>query len=210
MRRQLVWLFVVLLVLTPMVGCAGGESSSSQAEQALQSFAQEQLGLAIRLRYAGDVTAAVEKAIAAMPAEVQTLLAMVPEGTDVQNYAGLMEDGVAMLSLGTCAQGETCSASLGIYALRVAKAMPADAEAALAMIRRTFPKTGELALTALPGAETEGYLFFVVLPAVERSGQPAVSARSVIAGVAPAGTQTVVYAAVGVGSFSSLNALPLP
>ena len=229
MKHKTLWCMILVGILL-LSACNSGSGSrptadvtrpplttptaSPDAERVLVEFAQQQLGIVIKPIYAGNATDKADALLKALPPEIQSAMNKMPD-LATQSYWGLLGNGVATVNIGECAAGAVCtvggenelelnSASLGIYVLRVSDPTPTDADAALALVQQTFPGLKGLSFSPVENEEIKGYAFYVLVPGVDLgAGQAAIAAKSVIAGTTDVNGKTVVYAAVGLGVFSS-------
>ena len=187
---------------------------SAEAYEALVIFANDQLGLTVDPVYAGEATEEILVLLANLPAELQQVVAALPD-VAVENYWGLLTGGAAAVAVGDCTEDAPCtitgeievdlsSASLGAYALRVPEAMPADAEQALALIHLVYPKLEGIAFAPVEQENVAGHAFYAVTSGLglDADGNPIAVSKVIYAGVTPDGEIPTVYAVVGVGSYS--------
>ncbi len=189
---------------------------SAEAYEALVIFANDQLGLAVNPLYAGELTVDVLTLLSYLPAEVQDVVAAAPD-VSAETYWGLLSGGAATVSVGDCSPDAPCTlsgemevdlsaASLGVYALHVGETLPADASAALDLVELVYPKLEGIAFAPVEQEGMMGYAFYAVTTGLglDADGKPLAVTKAIYAGVVPAGEVTVVYAAVGVGSYSAI------
>lgn len=185
---------------------------SAEAYEAIVVFANDQLGAVVTPVYAGEVTGELLALLQQLPVYVQNATYGATQFATA-SYYGLLQGGAAVVSVGECPAGTSCTlddipaelseASLGVYLLQTAEAMPTSEGQALQLIQLVYPK-----LTGLPFSEVEssdgsipGYAFTATTTSAALvNGQPAFVTKVVFAGVMNVNGYTVVYTAVGIGS----------
>lgn len=183
-------------------------ASSAEAYEALVVFASSQLGLVVQPLYAGALTEDIVLLIQqVLPDELQAYAALL---ASAQAYWGIVTGGVGAVAVGDCSAETPCApgdipaalsdAAAGVYALRVAQTMPADAAGALDLITTVFPALNGLAFAQVADVET-GLAFMATAygVGVDADDHPVTVAKLIYAGVTPVEGQTVVYAMVAVG-----------
>lgn len=217
--RLLIGIVIISLLIT--LACGGSDpaaiipTSIPEAETAITSFAQEQLGISVNLLYAGNASEGIKTFLKALPSEVQALMESTPELAN-QSHWGLLNNGVAIVGIGTCGedagicsvdegnnlQAQLTAASLGVYALQHSGAMPSDAAAAEALLKEAFPALALHTFTQADDNELQGYHFYSV-DVNFALNQPLAtgSAKTITMGISEFQGQVVIYAAVGVGDF---------
>jgi len=130
-------------------------------------------------------------------------------------YFGVFSDGAASVSLGQGAISgdlmlDVQSASLGAFSLLREGAMPADQNAALALVKQTYPGITDLDYVAI-GTE-QGFAFTATSNQQGldwETRQATAIAQVVQVGVMPGGRdQVTVYAVVGKGTFAAQLGAP--
>jgi hypothetical protein len=130
--------------------------SQDEARAAIEAYARDVLGIEIQV-----VIAAGRAEEMNLPLETEEDVNAALELSG-KIYFGGWEDGVATLALGEgTATGDYVTdiqdGSLGAYSIRVNQAMPADADAALALVRETYP--GLAGLEFFSQGSAQGFTF---------------------------------------------------
>lgn len=203
---------VINLTLTPR-GTFAFAGQSDEAEQVINSFAATHLGTSYDFLYAGAITgdATLEQwdaYVAALPSEVQGYIATFASAAG-GSYWGVFSSGMGMTAIGDCTDNPNCtismdnlnvyltSASAGIYAVYL-PSTAANSSEALNLIYTAYPALVSVPLEAV-SAES-GYVFQSVGYDTGVNGQQVTASTRIYAvGVVSAGTQSLVYASVGVG-----------
>ncbi len=199
------------LTLTPR-GTLSVPASSDEAKTVINSFSSIYLGMAYDFLYAGSLegssSANWDAFVAKLPANVQSYIATFSSAAGGA-YWGLFKNGMGMTAIGDCTSNPNCtismdslnvyltSASSGVYSVYTAGTAN-NANDALNVIHNTYPGLNAVALQAV--TTTQVYLFQAVDYGTGVSNkQVTASTRIYVAGVVKAGTQSLVYAVVGVG-----------
>ncbi|MCI0394514.1 MAG: hypothetical protein L0332_19890 [Chloroflexi bacterium] len=192
---------------------------SEAAYEAIVVFANDQLGATVEPMYAGEVTEEVLALLQMLPVYAQNA-AYTAVNVSTASYYALLQGGVAAVSVGECAEGSTCqlssdipaelsNASLGVYALQTAEALPATAAEALELLTLVYPRLTGLDFTQVTSTDVTipGYAFTATTTSAALiNGQPGFVTKVVFAGVASVDGRTVVYATVGLGeTYASLT-----
>ncbi|MBI1281651.1 MAG: hypothetical protein GC179_26230 [Anaerolineaceae bacterium] len=200
------------LTLTPH-GTLAVPVSSEEAKTVMNSFASTYLGASYDYVYAGTLDGSGGSAnwdafVASLPADVQAYISAFTSAAG-GSYWGLFKNGLAMTAIGDCSNNPNCtismddlnvyltSASSGVYSVYVAGTVN-NANDALSLIYHTYPGLNAAGLQSV--TTTQGYAFQAVDYGTGISNkQVTASAKIEVAGVVTVGTQSLVYAVVGVG-----------
>ena len=131
--------------------------NQEQAALALEAYGRDVLGLNLDIKVGRSAAGDVELPVTTESGATQ---AMQIAGV---TYYGLFQDGTASLSLGSGSTtgsdltGSIQNASLGIFSVSLAQALPASADEALALVKATYPGIASLELTMTD--QTEGFSF---------------------------------------------------
>ncbi len=187
--------------------------SSEEAATVVNSFASTYLSISYDFLYAGSLDGESDSAqwdtfVAQLPESVQSYIGVFSNAAGT-SYWGVFKNGLGMTAIGDCTNNPNCmismdslnlyltSASSGVYALYTDGAA-ANASDALNLIRSVYPGLNAVALEAV--SAQQGYAFEAVTSASGvNNKQVTASTRIYLAGVVKAGTQSLVYAVVGVG-----------
>jgi hypothetical protein len=179
----------------------------------INSFAATYLGTSYDFLYAGSLGSGTSSPnwdafVAKLPANVQSYITAFSSAAG-GSYWGLFKNGMGMTAIGDCTDNPNCtismdsmnvyltSASSGVYSVYTAGAA-ANASDALNIIHAVYPGLSSVALEAI--TSDQGYTFQAVTYGTGVSNQQVTaSTRIYVAGVVKSGTQSLVYAVVGIG-----------
>ncbi len=183
------------------------------ASAVITTYAKSQLGIDVKILQA---TGGVGELQLPKTAQGGVQEALKLAGT---SYGALLQGGIAVVALGRgTASGDYEAlinwASLGAFTMRTDAPYPANADEALALVKKTYPRLADLTFT--PQQADQGYAFIsnTNTSAVDPStGNTQTVGKVVIGGVVKTdlGGLVLVYAVVGNGSMSQpLAATPTP
>ncbi|MBU0491962.1 MAG: hypothetical protein KKA73_26645 [Chloroflexi bacterium] len=192
-------------VIIPTVG--GTPVPSYEAKEAIQTYANQTLGVNVQVILAGGREGTVT-----LPVNAETSVNAATSLAGV-TYWGVLENGIASVSLGEGdisgdLQADINAASLGAFALGQTAAMPADEAAALALVKGTYPGVVNMNYQAyaVEGSTFAFYAYDASTQAIDpKTKQVIIVGRAVAAGVSP-GVQEgriIVWVIVGNGTFTS-------
>ncbi|MBN2147957.1 MAG: hypothetical protein JW726_11235 [Anaerolineales bacterium] len=175
-------------------------AAQAEAQQAIQDYARDVLGIEVQILIG---TGLIQDLSLPLLVEEGANDAIALSGV---TYFGVWDDGIASLSMGEgSVSGDTNAdlqeGSLGIFSLRMSQAMPEDANAALALIKQTYP--GLVALDFYPDAVENEAFAFSTSKAQDysiRDGQATLSGTLITAGVSPARRPNMIMVWVVVAS----------
>ena len=200
------------LTLTPR-GTMPVPGSSEEAATVINTFASTYLGSSYNFLYSGALTGGNTSPqwaafVAQLPAETQAYITAFTNAAG-GSYWGVYKTGLGMTAIGDCSNNPNCtismddlnvyltSASAGIYAGYV-PGTAANATDALNLIHSAYPNLNAITLEAV--ASDQGYVFQAVSYGTDVNNKQVTAAAQVyVAGVVKAGTQSLVYAVVGIG-----------
>jgi hypothetical protein len=200
------------LTLTPR-GTLPVPGSSEEATNVINSFASIYLGIAYDFLYAGtldgdNTSANWDAFVAKLPTNLQSYITTFSTAAG-GSYWGLFKNGMGMTAIGDCTANPNCtismdnlniyltSASSGVYSVYT-PGVAANAADALNLIHAVYPGLSSVALEAV--TSNQGYAFQAVTNSSGVSNQQVTaSTRIYVAGVIKSGTQSLVYAVVGIG-----------
>ena len=199
------------LTLTPR-GTPQIPASSDEAKTVINTFASTYLGTSYDFLYAGSLdgstSAKWDAFVAKLPANVQSYITAFSSAAG-GSYWGLFKTGMGMTAIGDCTDNPNCTismdslnvylttASSGIYSVYTA-GTAASASDALNLIHSVYPALSSVALEAV--SSNQGYVFQAVTYSTGTNNkQVTASTRIYVAGVVKSGTQSLVYAVIGVG-----------
>jgi hypothetical protein len=200
------------LTLTPR-GTLPVPGSSDEATTVINGFAATYLGTSYDFLYAGtldgsSLSANWDAFVAKLPANVQSYITAFSTASG-GSYWGLFKSGMGMTAIGDCTDNPNCTismdslnlyltgASSGVYSVYTTGA-PANATDALNMVHNVYPALSSIPLAAV--TSDQGYAFQAVgTTSGVNNQQVTASTRVYVAGVVKSGTQSLVYAVIGVG-----------
>ncbi len=200
------------LTLTPR-GTLSVPGSSEEATTVINSFASTYLGTSYDFLYTGTLDGSSSSAkwdafVAKLPDSVQSYITAFATAAG-GSYWGLFKSGLGMTAIGDCTNNPNCtismdnlnlyltSASSGVYSVYMPGAA-ANATDALNMIHAVYPGLNTIALEAV--TSNQGYAFQAVTYGTGvNNKQVTASTRIYVAGVVKSGTQSLVYAVIGIG-----------
>ncbi len=179
--------------------------NKSEAQETIQTYARDVLGLDITVATGGGMVKDIEIPVTY---EDGTALAVSLSGV---SYVGVWADGMASVSLGNGSTSGDMTAdlqngSLGIFSIRVSQAAPADSDSALALIKATYP--GLAGLEFITGTPSEQGFTFTYTKADDysiRNGTVNLSGVVITAGTTAGRRQgaTVVWVIVASGALTT-------
>lgn len=187
--------------------------AAGDAAAAIQAYADSVLGVAVTVKKAGGLSGTVTRSLSQTPngSTAQAATAKLA----VKSYGATLSNGAASLSYGSGTISgdvnvDVQASSLGVYSLISASAAPADANAALALAKATFPALADFNYVAYP--TSKGYAWYAtgVVSAIDpRTKKVVTLAQAVVVYVVPgAAGKTSVSATVGRGEFATAIKAP--
>ncbi|MCL5998546.1 MAG: hypothetical protein M1546_21195 [Chloroflexi bacterium] len=193
---------------TPVATTRAG--NSTEALQVIQTYASNELGINVKVLSAGSTTNPNLTLSSQGKSSVEAAAQLA-----VQTYGGVLSNGGASVSYGSgtvsgdiAAELESCS--LGAYSLLLTTQPPADATAALALVKTTYPALSAFAFQVLSSTATS-YSFYatssdsVLNPKTHKVETVAVVA---MAGTIKSGRKLSVYVVLGRGQLATAVARP--
>lgn len=162
MQKRIIYPILFLLIVT--LACGGAPPNNNppppaekiDAKEAIQTYAQDVLGLEIANLFAGGTNGEIS-----LPVSMQegVELAIDLAGT---TYFGVWSGGIASLSFGDSDVSGDLAAdirdgALGVFAVTVPSALPVDSAATLDLIRATYPGLSGYQWIEIPS--DQGYAF---------------------------------------------------
>lgn len=162
MQKKIFLSILILMIVTLACGGAPQEtetplpSEKIEAKEAIQTYAQDVLGVEISKLFAGGTTGEIS-----LPVNMQdgVEVALDLAGT---TYFGIWSGGIASLSFGDSdVSGDLVAdvrdGALGVFSLTIGTAPPTDSSAALDLIRETYPGLSGYQWVEIPSEK--GYAF---------------------------------------------------
>jgi len=165
MQKKIILPIIILMIV--ILACGGAPPDNNppdpvekiSAKEAIQTYAQDVLGLEIANLFAGGTTGELS-----LPVNMQ-------DGVDIAidlagtTYFGVWSGGLASLSFGDSDVSGDLAAdvrdgALGVFAVNVGTAMPEDPTASLNLIRETYPELSDYQWIEIPSEQ--GYAFTAV------------------------------------------------
>ena len=196
---------------TALAGKTTG-TSSADAAVAIQSYATQVLGINVVVKTAGGLSSNVSQSLSQTSASTEAQLTAADLA--VNTYGAVLSNGAASLSYGTgTLSGDVTidvqGSSLGVYSL-VAKGSAANADAAFALAKQTFPALA--GYTYQPYAVPTGYAWYATgyVNAIDPATKQVITtAEAVILYVVPGKKGNLsVTATVGRGDFATAIQFP--
>jgi hypothetical protein len=186
--------------------------SSQDAAVAIQSYATQVLGINVIVKTAGGLSGSVSQSLSQTSASSEAQLTAVDLA--INTYGAVLSNGAASLSYGTgTLSGDVTidvqGSSLGVYSL-VVKGSTANADAAFALAKQTFP--GVAGYSYQPYTVGTGYAWYATgyANAIDPATKKAITtAEAVILYVVPGKKGSLsVTATIGRGDFATAIKIP--